>query len=91
MPLASGTDTQQQQQTSETKSEGLSLVQRCSDAYWFLDSSYTLSDKARMASALAVVVGDIQRWAEHAEGQGAILCAAAIRGVAERINEKLHE
>lgn len=91
MPLDSGTATQQQQQTSETKSEGLSLVQRCSDAYWFLDSSYTLSDKARMASALAVVVADIKEWADHADRQGAILCAAAIRGVAERIHEKLHQ
>jgi len=74
------------------KSEGLSLLQRCSDAYWFLDTRYTMSAESRMAAALKVVVDEIHRWADHAEKQGAILERhVVIRGVAERINENLHE
>ena len=93
MPEDSGTDTEQQQQHSATLSDSChttqrTLIERCSDAYWYVDSSYTLSDNKRMAAALLVVANEIEQWAMQSEQNGTGLVAITLAGVAQRLRDR---
>lgn len=92
-PEDSGTATEQQSDCSEILSDtspltSLSLNQRCSDAYWFLDTSHTLTSSTRMAAAIQVIADEVERWSEDCEAKGATIVALAIKGVAERLRDR---
>ena len=93
MPEDSGTDTEQQQQHSATLSGSClmtqrTLIERCNDAFWYVDSSYTLSDNKRMEAALLVIADEVERWAIQSEQNGTGLVAITLAGVAQRLRDR---
>ncbi len=83
----SGTDTPAPLQPSVTRPGTTPLIQRCNDAYWLLDSRYTIGDCHRMASALHVIADEVALWSDQAQEKGTDIVALAIRGVAERLRD----
>ena len=96
MPEDSGMDTEQQQQHSATLlgsclTKQQTLIERCSDAYWYVDSNHTLSDSKRMAAALLVVADEIEQWAIRSEQNGTGLVALTLAGVAQRLRDRAND
>ncbi len=89
-------DTEQQCQSLETLLDGRpmttrTLNQRCSDAYWSVDSDHPCSDSERMAEAIAVIAHEIEGWAIESDRRGAPIVALAITGVAQRLRERARD
>lgn len=96
MPEDSGTDTEQQPGSSEMSSahsplRSIPLNQRCSDAYWYLDSTYTIASRFRMAAAIRVIADEVEQWSAELGAKGSTIVALAIKGVAERLRDRADE
>jgi len=81
----SGTGTDQQSQASAIRSGAIPLIDRCSSAYWFPDSRYSIADHVRMAAVLSVIADEIETWAPAKEQ--AKICHLQVMEIAARLRE----
>jgi hypothetical protein len=81
----SGTDTDQLSPASATQSASIPLIERCSSAYWFPDSRYSIADHVRMAAVLSVIADEIEAWAPAKEQ--ARICHLQVMEIAARLRE----
>jgi hypothetical protein len=81
----SGTDTDQPSLVSEIRSGSTPLIDRCSDAYWFPDSRFSIADHVRMSAVFHVLADEIETWAP--DKATARICHLQIMEVAARLRE----
>ena len=84
-PKPSGTDVLRPLPASEIAFATIPLIDRCSDAYWFPDSRFSISHRCRMAAVFGVIATEIESWAPSKAD--AKICHLQIMEIAARLRE----